>query len=398
MISIDEYLRYKPLRKAKVIIYTAISNNYDNLIQHKYICKDFDYVCFSDTKIENNGIWEIFPLDNKNFDNNRNSKFYKIFADKLFPDYQYSLWIDGNIDVLDNTLEKRINELINNDQLLSVNQHFIRNCVYEEADVCMKGLKDSPEIIYKQVQFLLEENFPKNLGLYEMNIIFRKHNSKLIIQLMLDWWDIIMRFSKRDQLSFMYVLWKNSVACAQMFKINPRKQKAFAFYDHNAHSFSSLYIDTGEGFSVDKLVLKKILFKYNSKFKIKYNLEKFGEIKKVKLSLMKDILNIKINRIQIKNANKNIKKDFFNEKKITKHQEFDLLTTSPQNVILIFKENIKIEEIEINGEIYSPKYTDLASELMNTKKSLAWKLGRIITFLPRKIREKSKKLKEIRAL
>ena len=57
--SIKEYLRYKSTRKAKVVIYTAISDSFDDLIQHKYICKDFDYICFTDAPVKNKGIWEI---------------------------------------------------------------------------------------------------------------------------------------------------------------------------------------------------------------------------------------------------------------------------------------------------------------------------------------------------
>ena len=55
-----------------------------------------------------------------------------------------------------------------------------------------------------------EEGFPKNYGLLQSNILLRKHNEEDCIRLMEAWFNELKDNSHRDQLSFNYVLWKNS--------------------------------------------------------------------------------------------------------------------------------------------------------------------------------------------
>ena len=57
------------------------------------------------------------------------------------------------------------------------------------------------------------EGFPQNYGLPENNIIYRKHNKAEIISIMNDWWYMLEHYSRRDQLSLPYVLWKHNIKC-----------------------------------------------------------------------------------------------------------------------------------------------------------------------------------------
>jgi len=65
-------------------------------------------------------------------------------------------------------------------------------------------------------------------------VIIRKHNESDCIKAMEDWWSEIKYHSKRDQLSFNYVAWKND------FKFNYldgdiRDNQYFNFIQHNKH-------------------------------------------------------------------------------------------------------------------------------------------------------------------
>ena len=65
----------------KTVCYTCITKNYDKLIQHSYISKDWDYVCFTDDKklIKKGkvGIWLIKPLVFNSLEDKRNSGWHK---------------------------------------------------------------------------------------------------------------------------------------------------------------------------------------------------------------------------------------------------------------------------------------------------------------------------------
>lgn len=240
-----QYLLNKKNRKAKIVIYTAIVGNYDQLIQHKYISNEFDYVCFTDQKIKNPGIWEIRKLKSVKTDKIRQARYHKVFPNKILSEYDYSIWIDANIDVLDNTLEKNINKLIKDKKIIGVVPHFERNCIYQEGKACIYLKKDNSKIVLKQMAFLKKDNYPKNNGLYETNFLFRKHGEKKIINLMDDWWRMIIGFSKRDQLSFNFVLWKNKEFPDKLLKINARLINSFDFKAHNDNEqeIISLIID-----------------------------------------------------------------------------------------------------------------------------------------------------------
>jgi hypothetical protein len=85
------------------------------------------------------------------------------------------------------------------------------------------------EIALKQVNKYKEEGFPKNFGLVQSGIIFRKHNDTSCIKLMEAWWKELEVESHRDQLSFNYAVWKTKVNfnyvdknifCSEWFRLN----------------------------------------------------------------------------------------------------------------------------------------------------------------------------------
>ena len=75
---------------------------------------------------------------------------------------------------------------------------------------------------------------PKNYGLNETNILLRRHNVPQIIKLMDEWWSYIEKYTKRDQLSLSYVLWKNDISIDDISFKNARFDNGnFQFLDHS---------------------------------------------------------------------------------------------------------------------------------------------------------------------
>lgn len=123
----------------------------------------------------------------------------------FFRNYQYSIWIDGNVIFYKNPLEYIHN---NKFDYILIPKHPQRDCIYDEGNICIKWRKDTKENVNPLLKFLTNENYPKHYGLVQSNIILRKHNDPNCIKLMESWWNIIKNFSKRDQLSFNYCCWK----------------------------------------------------------------------------------------------------------------------------------------------------------------------------------------------
>ncbi len=197
--------------KNKIIVYTVILNNYDDLKDPRVVSPNCDYICFTDNPKLKSNIWTIkkIPFDDK-LDPTRINRKIKIMPHLFFPDYKYSIYIDGSIDIVGD-LEKLIHKyLIFKKNIYVTREHSLFKCLYLEAKRCIENNLDNYKIISTQVNKYKKLGYPKNLGLTENGILIRKHNNPLVVKTMEDWWHEILNHSKRDQISFNYVAWKNN--------------------------------------------------------------------------------------------------------------------------------------------------------------------------------------------
>lgn len=206
----------------KIAVYTSIFGGYDNLIEDQFPMEGVDYICFADRVIESE-TWKVvksIPIYN---DPNRNAKKYKILPHRYLKDYDWSIWIDGNIKVISD-----IRSLCSGDFYKLYNHMEVfdkRNCIYDEAEAILnfgkinsekypekgiKNWKDNPRLIIKQINRYILEGYPKQNGLATTPIIVRFHHHQDVITHNEDWWTEIKYNSKRDQLSFNYIAWKNN--------------------------------------------------------------------------------------------------------------------------------------------------------------------------------------------
>lgn len=197
------------------VIYTAITQDYDSLKPHPPV-ENCQFVAFIDNpeKYSTEG-WELKKLIPFCSDPVRNAKQYKVMAHEHLPSASYSLWIDGNISIKKGfNLEVLVNEFLAKHDL-ALFKHRKRNCIYCESRTCRRCLLDDPSVINRQITKYRSEGYPKNYGLTENRVILRRHSS-LVTQLNTTWWKEICDGSRRDQLSFMYSIWKTKTTFAAL--------------------------------------------------------------------------------------------------------------------------------------------------------------------------------------
>ena len=213
---VRQYKRQKKDRKARTIVYTAIIGGYDQLILPETIIEDWDYVVFSDSYITGEHIFETRAPVYYHRDPTRTARYHKINSHVLFPDHEHVIWIDANILVRGQHLKKTMDAFYASDDLIMCNPHPLRSCIYEELETCLELGKDDPETMKTQIEKYKEKGFPAMQGLFETNILIRKHKKGQVIKLNQDWWHEINAGSRRDQLSFPYVLFKNNIKCENL--------------------------------------------------------------------------------------------------------------------------------------------------------------------------------------
>lgn len=200
--------------KKKGVIYTCITGMYDELLNHSYIDPYWDYICFTDNlsiRNEHNFKWEIRKISFDKLDNVRNQRWHKLHPHVLFPEYENSIWVDGSIDICGKSVFNDVDTAINDTRPISIGPHPKRDCVYDEWDVCIKKGKDDELVMKRQIDLMKKKGFPSHVGLFETSIIYRKNHDLTIKKLMDEWWWWIKNYSRRDQLSFTYVLWQNNI-------------------------------------------------------------------------------------------------------------------------------------------------------------------------------------------
>lgn len=192
------------------VVYTAITGQYDVLKPHPPV-RGVRFVAFLDDcrRQEVEG-WEVRPLLPCSDDPVRCAKRYKVMAHDVLPGVDYSLWVDGSIRIRDGfDWDAAVGGYLASHDL-ALFRHYCRGCIYVEAEVCSRRGLDDGETIARQVRRYEAEGYPRDHGLVEAGVILRRHT--LVARgVNVAWWREICSGSRRDQLSFDYVLWKLGV-------------------------------------------------------------------------------------------------------------------------------------------------------------------------------------------
>lgn len=183
---------------SKVTVVTSITGAKDKLIE-THARGDAQFVCFSDTPVESD-LWESRPAYDKFKDNRRNSRIHKLLIHQ-YVDSEYSIWIDGNIELL-KTPEELVEQYLKDHDIFFFN-HQTRDCIYDEAIECVSRKLDTPENIIEQVKDYEEAGFAKHKGLWVGNFIIRRNTPK-VAHFNNAWWSEYCRYSVRDQIALPY--------------------------------------------------------------------------------------------------------------------------------------------------------------------------------------------------
>jgi len=182
----------------KVVIYTAIFGDYDNLIDPVSTDDDVDYICFTDGDPRSD-IWQIRQRSAHLPDDPvRSARVYKICPHRFLSGYDFSLWIDGNMRL---NKTPNVPAMLRYGASLAMEKHRKRNCVYDEAEICIdRGLDDILNI-RRAVIACQAMGIRKDTGLWASYMLARKHNDPDLVRLNEMWWAFVQAYSRRDQLS-----------------------------------------------------------------------------------------------------------------------------------------------------------------------------------------------------
>ena len=219
-------------------IYTACIGGYDEIRQPVVVNNRFDYFLFVDeVKEDSIGVWKVRQVKYTHPDMTRIARYAKTHPEELLPEYDATLWMDMNLQIADEYVYNRFMELYDSQIQIASVQHPERDCVYVEAFTMSNWRFEHDYVAFEWCHKIRKEGYPVHRGMFETNVLFRcKSEAMTIFDEM--WWDCINAFSKRDQFSCNYVLWKLGVKEDFFFPQGTHSQNTehvnFAYHSDNA--------------------------------------------------------------------------------------------------------------------------------------------------------------------
>eukprot|EP00268_Persea_americana_P025504 TRINITY_DN2486_c1_g1_i1.p1 TRINITY_DN2486_c1_g1~~TRINITY_DN2486_c1_g1_i1.p1 ORF type:complete len:501 (+),score=68.77 TRINITY_DN2486_c1_g1_i1:536-2038(+) len=206
------------------------------------------------------GIWRLVILHQPPFDEpRRNGKVPKILTHRLFPQAQYSIWIDGKMELTVDPLLILERYLWRGKHTFAIARHKHHQSIYEEADAIKRRKRYARPLIDLHMKIYRYEGMelwnPKKRtasDVPEGAVIIREHTPLNNLFSCL-WFNEVNQFTPRDQLSFGYVVYR----LGESFKF-------FMFPNCEYNSLFILHRHTREHSSVVEWVKSLDEFKTNA--------------------------------------------------------------------------------------------------------------------------------------
>ncbi|GLT86056.1 hypothetical protein SLE2022_042190 [Rubroshorea leprosula] len=186
------------------------------------------------------GVWRLILLKHQPYDEpRRNGKVPKILTHRLFPQAQYSIWIDGKMELIVDPLLILERYLWRGKHTYAIAQHKFHKSIYEEADANKRRKRYARPLIDLHMKIYRYEGMePWSLkkstisDVPEGAIIIREHTllNNLFSCL---WFNEVHLFTPRDQLSFGYVVYRLGGSFKFHMFPNCEYNSLFVLHQHN---------------------------------------------------------------------------------------------------------------------------------------------------------------------
>lgn len=191
-----------------MIIYTCITNGYDEIPDGHYYDPDVQYVCFTDGTVEHKGPWEFRQIPIEHECPRRRSAYVKICPHKVFPKGSKVVWLDGCYQMTEKFVEQSRKYLENPFTIMRHPNRF--SYLDEVSEGFMASMNTWDDVI--TISRKLQEN----------GYNFRKYCSPVLGSIWRQvtdeyeefgdtWWEWSLIGPNRDQVSFDYARQKTGM-------------------------------------------------------------------------------------------------------------------------------------------------------------------------------------------
>lgn len=219
----------------RIAVYTSIFGPVDDLLEPVFVPDNCDFFIFTDQPVPADSVWvrkELAGIPAEILGNSvLMNRYVKMFPDQFFPDYDYTIYLDGKYQARTD-LTEFIQDM--SPTGLRMFAHPLRTCVYQEIKTCIALGKGNQEDLMAYAQRLKTAGMPENYGMLEGGMIVREVGNSTCQDLMAKWWSEFSQYAKRDQISLPFVLWQANlrIDCIAIQDRNIWSDPAIRKYPH----------------------------------------------------------------------------------------------------------------------------------------------------------------------
>lgn len=254
----------------KLVVYTSVFGGHDWVFPPIVVSEDISYVLVTDDPDLQVSGWRTLVVESDHFESNgAANRYYKMLPQRTFSDFDYSLYVDGNIRLLGD-VKPLFEEFIASKACLGLFRHPLRNSVNEEVEACLKaGKVVDTDKLQGELAHYRQEGFTDNEGLIEAGVMLKNHRHPGLNRAMETWWHLFEQFETRDQFSLPYVLWKTNVACMTHSFSFRDQNPYFGVYTHRKDTRAPKYYGYVQGRAYNSILYAALLKMWHLSWEIR---------------------------------------------------------------------------------------------------------------------------------
>lgn len=194
----------------KIAVYTCIIGDYDAVPLKRPDVPGVDFFVFSNLDLSETTEWTAVQFSMPEHSPTVQNRFVKLHPSLMLPDYEFIVYVDGNIQIVGNVSTLVSDLLVDTHFTVGMYQHPYRNCIYSEGAACIRHSRDWFWRIARQLRRYAKLSYPVDNGLYEAGVIVSR-KSQLTDAFFRTWWLAYLSGSARDQIPLAYAAWKLSI-------------------------------------------------------------------------------------------------------------------------------------------------------------------------------------------
>lgn len=214
----------------KTVLYACTHLDYDQIFSPVAATPGVEFVLFSDRKprFVRGWRWRPLPPQTAGMSQSMVNRFCKFFPHAVLPDADCTIYVDANTLILAD-LQPLIDEFIASGAVIGLFPHKQRADIFEEFEFSVAVGKIPPSDVEagrRQLRRYRDEGLPADHLFTENAIIFRRHGDPALEAAMDLWWEQLETYTKRDQLSLPYVLYRSGIR-AKVWDWNYKFENAY---------------------------------------------------------------------------------------------------------------------------------------------------------------------------